>query len=86
MDANNSPHSPARRRFVSALAGAAAVVEKHMSTPPAARRIARLPVTVTLPASVPHDMRERLERVGHTCPVKASLHPEVEAPITYTYR
>jgi putative redox protein len=68
------------------LAGATAVVEKHMSTPPAARRIARLPVTVTLPASVPHDMRERLERVGHTCPVKSSLHPEVEAPIVYTYR
>lgn len=67
------------------LTGATATVEKHMSQPPAPRRIARLPVVVTLPASVPAEMRERLERVGHTCPVHASLHPEVDAPITYHY-
>lgn len=67
------------------LTGATATVEKHMSQPPAPRRIARLPVVVTLPASVPNEMRERLERVGHTCPVHASLHPEVDAPITYHY-
>jgi putative redox protein len=67
------------------LTGATATVEKRMSQPPAPRRIARLPVVVTLPASVPNEMRERLERVGHTCPVHASLHPEVDAPITYVY-
>lgn len=67
------------------LTGATATVEKHMSQPPAPRRIARLPVVVTLPTSVPTEMRERLERVGHTCPVHASLHPEVDAPITYRY-
>lgn len=67
------------------IAGAKATVEKHMTTPPAPRRIGRLPVVVTLPASIPADMRERLERVGHTCPVHASLHPEVDAPITYVY-
>lgn len=67
------------------LTGATATVEKHMSQPPAPRRIARLPVIVTLPASVPVEMRERLERVGHSCPVHASLHPEVDAPITYVY-
>lgn len=72
-----------------ALEGATAVVEKHMSTPPAPRRIARLPVVVSIPARVlegaPPDMRERLERVGHTCPVHASLHPDVDAPIEYRY-
>jgi putative redox protein len=75
------------------LSGATAVVEKHMSQPPFApgqgRRIARLPVVVTIPAralaSAPADMKERLERAGHTCPVHASLHPEVESPITYRY-
>jgi putative redox protein len=67
------------------LSGATATVEKHMSAPPAPRRIARLPVVVNLPASVPHDMRERLEKVGHSCPVHASLHPEVDAPIEYRY-
>lgn len=65
--------------------GATATVEKHMSVPPAPRRIARLPVTVSLPASVPVDMRERVEAVGHKCPVHASLHPEVDAPIIYMY-
>ncbi len=65
--------------------GATASVEKHMSVPPAQRRIARLPVVVTLPGTVPAEMRERLERVGHTCPVHASLHPEVDAPIDYRY-
>jgi putative redox protein len=67
------------------IAGATATVQKHMTAPPAPRRIGRLPVLVTLPASIPADMRERLERVGHTCPVHASLHPEVDAPIEYRY-
>lgn len=67
------------------LTGATATVEKHMTQPPASRRIARLPVVVTLPASVPAEMRERIERAGNTCPVKASLLAEIEAPVTYTY-
>lgn len=67
------------------LDGAKATIEKHMSQPPAPRRIARLPLVVTLPASVPAEMRERLERAGNACPVKASLHPEVEATIEYRY-
>lgn len=65
--------------------GATASFEKHMSQPPAPRRIARLPVVVTLPASVPAEMRERVEAIGHKCPVHASLHPEVDAPIEYRY-
>jgi putative redox protein len=67
------------------LTGATARVEKGMSVPPSPRRIARLPVVVTLPASLPAEMRERAERIGHACPVHASLHPEVEAPIVYEY-
>ncbi|MCW5765898.1 MAG: OsmC family protein [Phycisphaeraceae bacterium] len=67
------------------LAGATATVEKHMSQPPAQRRIARLPVVVTLPAAIEPEMRQRLERVAHTCPVHASLHPDTEAPIEFRY-
>lgn len=68
------------------LDGASATIEKHMTVPPGPRRIARLPVVVTIPAaSVPADMRARLEDIGHRCPVHASLHPEVDAPITYRY-
>jgi putative redox protein len=68
------------------LSGATATVEKHMSQPPAPRRIAHLPVTVHIPSkAVPAEMRERIEAVGHKCPVHASLHPEVDAPIVYKY-
>lgn len=67
------------------IKSARASVEKHMSQPPAQRRIARLPVIVELPSTIPQEMRERIEKVGHACPVHASLHPEVDAPITYKY-
>jgi putative redox protein len=67
------------------LTGATAKVEKHMTQPPAPRRLADLPVVVKLPASVPVEWRERIERAGNSCPVHASLHPEVRAPITYLY-
>jgi putative redox protein len=67
------------------ITGATATTEKHMSVPPAPRRIAKLPTVVTLPARVPVEMRERLEKVGYACPVHASLHPEVDAPIEYRY-
>lgn len=67
------------------LTGASANVEKHMTQPPAARKIARLPAVVKLPASVPVEMRAKLEHVGNTCPVKASLPGDVEAPIEFRY-
>lgn len=67
------------------LDGATATVEKHMTTPPTPRRLARLPVNVTLPASVQLEMRPRIEAAGNACPVHASLHPDVDSPITYRY-
>ncbi len=66
------------------LTGITAHVSKEMQASP--RRFARLPVTVTLPDSVPADMRAPLERVGELCPVHASLHPDVDAPIAYVYQ
>lgn len=66
------------------LSGASAEVEKEMSASP--RRIGRLPVTITIPsAAVPAELRERMEKIGHSCPVHASLHPEIDAPILYRY-
>jgi uncharacterized OsmC-like protein len=67
------------------LTGAHASVEKHMTVPPAPRRLGKLPVVVHLPKTIAVEVRERLERAGNSCPVHASLHPEVEAPITYLY-
>lgn len=65
------------------LTGATAQIGKEMQTGP--RRIGRLPLVITLPASVPPDMRPRLEQIGYACPVHASLHPEIDAPIEYLY-
>ncbi|HYD01266.1 MAG TPA: OsmC family protein [Phycisphaerales bacterium] len=67
------------------LDGASATVEKHMTSPPLPRRIARLPVMVSMPQNVPIEMRARIEAAGNACPVHASLHAEVDAPITYRY-
>ena len=66
------------------LTGMTARVGKEMHASP--RRIGRLPLVVTLPASVPADLRATLERVGHSCPVHASLHPDIDAEIEYRYQ
>lgn len=65
------------------LTGITAHVGKEMT--PAPRKIGHLPLTVHLPASVTGEMRPKLEHAAHTCPVHASLHPDVDAPITFHY-
>jgi putative redox protein len=67
------------------LTGLRAHVTKEMTTT-TPRRIAALKTTVTVPAGrIPVEQRETFERVGHSCPVHASLHPDVDAPIEYIY-
>jgi len=67
-----------------ALTDMSAHVTKEMTAEPP-RRIARLSVTVKMPAGIEKLKREVLERVGHTCPVHRSLHPEIEAPVKFVY-
>lgn len=64
--------------------GARAEVIKEMTAQPP-RRIAELPVTVTMPAAVPSAYRQKLENAAHACPVHKSLHPDIKAPITFVY-
>ena len=59
-------------------------VEKHMATDPV-RRIGRLPLTVVLPAALSAEERTICERAGHSCPVHKSLHPDIDASITFVY-
>lgn len=59
-------------------------VEKHMVADPV-RRIGRLPLTIHLPASLTAEERTIAERAAHTCPVHRSLHPDVDAPISFVY-
>lgn len=65
------------------IKGATAEVEKEMNPNP--RRIARLAVRIRVPAGVPEDYRRKLEHVAHACPVHRSLHPDIDAPITFEY-
>ena len=66
------------------LSGAKVRVLKDMSTAPVAR-ISLLEVTVTLPKGLrcsPAD-RAKLERAAHACPVKNSLHPDVNVRLRF---
>ena len=64
--------------------GATASVEKEM-TAEGPRRIARLAVRVNVPHALGETDRLKLERAAHTCPVHRSLHPDVQAPIDFTW-
>ena len=74
----------AARKHEVEIDGATVRVEKIMSAE-APRRIARLPVQVTMPAGIPPELRERLERAAHTCPVQQSLHPSTLVELTFTW-
>lgn len=61
--------------------GMRARVEKHMSSE-GPRRIARLPVHLVLPTTLPPEARAEVERIARECPVSRCLRPEIEEPIT----
>jgi putative redox protein len=66
------------------LTGASATVDKEMSsTPP--RKINRLTVAIRVPRTTSPENRQRLENAAHTCPVKKSLHPDIETPIEFVW-
>ena len=73
----------ARNRSLS-LEGLRVRVEKEMTAIPP-RRIARISLTFDLPAGLTPDHRRALERCLETCPVRLSLHPEVEVVATFNY-
>lgn len=70
------------------LAGTRITVDKEMLQTPV-RRIARLDVVVTVPKDkagrLSQEHRTMLEKAAKACPVNASLHPEVAAPMTFVY-
>jgi putative redox protein len=73
----------ARRRGLS-IEGARYRVTKEMVADPK-RRIGRLALTITLPATLATRDRRALEAAGNACPVKQSLDPRTEVPIEYRY-
>lgn len=62
------------------LTGATAIVEKVMSSAPP-RKIDRLTVSIRIPRTTTPENKQRLENAAHTCPVKKSIHPDIETPI-----
>ena len=66
------------------LDGAKAEVTKVMVSDP--RRIGKIIVHATMPAlNLDEKTIEILERVGRTCPVERSLHPDVELDIQFKW-
>jgi len=65
------------------LKGSYTTVEKEMFLNP--RRIGRLTINVFMPEMIETEYRKKLENTAMTCPVKKSLHPEIELPIQFHY-
>ncbi|MBM4250742.1 MAG: OsmC family protein [Deltaproteobacteria bacterium] len=65
------------------IEGATGSVVKEMASSP--RRIKSLTVAITLPAKLTEPQRQKLEHAARACPVHASLHPDVEKPISFSY-
>lgn len=66
------------------MEGTRARVEKHMASEPL-RRIGRLVVELSFPAGIPAEAREPLEQAARTCPVKQSLHPDIEIELKLSW-
>lgn len=66
-----------------ALEGMKVEVAKHMSSDP--RRIGKLEVVINVPLPADHPDRQMLENAALACPVKQSLHPDIEIPITWNW-
>ena len=66
------------------FAGMKVEIEKHM-TAAAPRRIAKLELQIHMPQGVSEALRPRLVRAAEACPVKQSLHPEVEIVLAWNW-
>jgi putative redox protein len=58
------------------LSGTNLIITKEMVTQPV-RRIGKIGVRIDVPVAVSPELRDRLERAAHVCPVHQSLHPDV---------
>ncbi len=74
----------ARRKEID-LTGLRITVKKEMSAV-APRRIAKLETEMWLPLPLSADPERLLEKVAMSCPVHASLSPDVALPVTVHYR
>ena len=67
------------------LEGTRVGMTKHMLSEP--RRVGKLEVELILPGTNVSDTdRKLLEKIGDTCPVIRSLHPDLQVITTYTWK
>jgi putative redox protein len=66
------------------IAGAKITVHKEMATTPP-RRIVALPVTIDIATPLDDAQKERLIKAAMGCPVKHSLHPDIEVKIDFRW-
>ena len=65
------------------ITNAKAEVTKHMASDP--RRVAKIEVEVSLPASADEKERLILEKTGNNCPVAKSVHPDIDLVLNYKW-
>lgn len=65
------------------LRGSTARVTKEMQASP--RRISKIGVTLSLPSHLSAEWRQKLETTAHHCPVKLSLHPDIQLDVVFQY-
>ena len=65
------------------ITGAKAEVTKHMASDP--RRVAKVEVSISLPANGDEKERLILEKTGNNCPVAKSINPNIELVLSYTW-
>ena len=66
------------------LTGMKVETVKEMTKQPP-RRIASLRTRLTVPLPPDHPERAVLEKAAHSCPVHASLHPEIDAAVEFIW-
>ncbi len=74
----------AARRKGLELPGMTATVRKHMTTE-LPRRIAKLEVDVVIPLPSSHPEKDFLEAAAKGCPVRRSLHPDLQVEETFAW-
>ncbi|NBX76925.1 MAG: OsmC family peroxiredoxin [Proteobacteria bacterium] len=71
----------AEREGISLVGATAEVVKEMVATP--SRRIGSLNVKVQMPSGVPKEAWEKLKQAAYNCPVKKSIHPDIQAEISF---
>ncbi len=74
----------AARREGFSIDGSSCHIEKHMTADPP-RRIGSLPLHFKINANLDATQRKALEDAARSCPVALSIHPEIDAPVTFSY-